>query len=289
MEQKKEFIIRDHKPQQCNDNNNNNNWLAMCTNRQPGFSKDNPFRLDKLVWLERADGLHWPVLTKEMQRKDVPEEAIAAFDPIESSYWHRHNCSGDSVVEVGHVLMGDDEEWPLVPIVEHKVTRNAWDQVIMTRVCNIGREVDQHTGAVSLAHMRNQKAFDYVVAVCAHGCVGYRGKREEVAARLLHLERISNKKGEIYKRGRWRGVERRCWPCRQYTESNKVPFTMWCCKQCKMPLCSRHRNKTGNLSRSVSCVQEHLSANCAVVGCHPTHPHNRRKRFPKHLLKFEKV
>ena len=54
--------------------------------------------------------------------------------------------------------------------------------------------------------------------------------------------------------------------------------TSFCCKICKTPLCKVDRSKlqTDNYTRIMSCLEEHLTTECTILGCHTNNLPSRK-------------
>jgi hypothetical protein len=105
------------------------------------------------------------------------------------------------------------------------------------------------------------------------------------------LERICDKLGDTRfkvtdkqsRRGRnvGKSFHLNCFICRKYlTEDGEVWYvqTNFRCSQCLMPLCKKDRS-TPDIGRNLSCVDEHITSKCKLVGCFASH--RQYTTFPK--------
>ena len=100
---------------------------------------------------------------------------------------------------------------------------------------------------------------------------------------MEQLERITTSKGHYtypttvqqknaHGRSTGSSVQQNCLLCRKYLNVNeKVSYmkTSFCCKICKIPLCKVDRSKltSDNYLRTMSCLDEHLTTECTILGC----------------------
>ena len=155
------------------------------------------------------------------------------------------------------------------------LTKNCWTRVITSLVGECVVEVmrwDRHKRAALPIVFRNDlrdfdisEMADLVAKPVAWGGLGavdrrrQQRSRTQIAIETPPLVRIRGVDNSIVHPESRVARQMRCFMCRRYKKV--APNTVWCCGQCKMPLCSLHRN------RAMTCLEEHQCSTDTYLGC----------------------
>jgi hypothetical protein len=174
-------------------------------------------------------------------------------------------------------ILGLERKWP---------TRNCWFRLLTTLMGMCIVDMHRLYRNVRNEHYLDMDILEFSDLLCKKLTVRSRRQTERLAAltgeaadNASILERITDKDGNTrfavtdkqIKRGRnvGKSMHQNCYICRKYltpegdTVYNQTTFR---CSECKMPLCKKDRSNP-LIGRDESCILEHVTTKCEVVGC----------------------